>query len=370
MEELKREIARADNAMLLSILVVYKDLLSKLPKGGPAYNRFNIVISMIEEEINNRGLQERPVTKEEKARAINYMNQHGMPLNGNDNRKENNSPFHNFIVGAIGLFGFIAVVIIIAILKELAVGVASLWTSGVLPIILGIAAVSGGLIYGSKHGWFKKLKNLFIEEVPATKTNTKSSNNVKTNNVTKQNTVTNTKQETIVEEKPKENKSKITVTDRLASLVAALVIGSSGVALVNHNTELFDNNWSIKRYTDGIEGFYNSMIRSVRVAFHDTFNNYEIYKDLGYLDKVEYKEEYENQKHVIRDTKLDALHVIYKDGETWEEISYDYFGTTEYAHQLQLYNGYFDIPSKPLKKKDMVFVPTLENLEAHINYRR
>ena len=68
---------------------------------------------------------------------------------------------------------------IIAILKEAVTGLAALWTSGVLPIILGVVALGGGIYYGSKHGWFKKLKDLFIEEVPVTKTNTKTNTTIK-----------------------------------------------------------------------------------------------------------------------------------------------------------------------------------------------
>ncbi len=369
MNEFKETIEKADNETLNALYIVFNETCNELPGGSPARDTFIICLTAIKNELKKRGTGiSGNVSKSDKVRALEYLGEHGISLDSisnssNSQRRENNSPFHNFIVGTLGLLGFIVVVIVFAILKEVVTGLGALWASGVLPIILGITAIGGGLIYGAKHGWFKKLKNFFIEEETTSKANTKS------NTVSKQNTVTNTDKKT-VEEKPKTKESKVTLSDRFASFVAALMIGTTGVALVNHNTEIFDNNGKIKRYTDGVEGFYNSIIRSVRVAFHDTFNNYKVYKDLGYMDDVDYKKEYENQKTVIRDTSLDALHVIYRDGETWEEISYAYFGTTEYAHQLQLYNGYFDIPSKPLKKKDMVFIPTRENLEVHINYRK
>ena len=352
-KDIKKQI---DDLSTNKLIMLYKFLRYLIENNRGSANQIALareIIDYIENKMNNDNISipSGDLTEKEFNQAKNIYG--GMRINSESYDDRHRS---GFLEGAIGLGGFILVIIVIAILKGAFEIIVNLWNSGVLKVILGIAGISGLGYLCYKKGLFEK------KEVKKQPEYTEKRNNV----VSQDNVIKNNEKE-----KDKENSSSVASAilsgiKGLTVFSSAVVVFGTGFAHLNKHSKEF-NTTPLAGVGEECRKIYENVARFIRVTDYEFANDYSEFENKGYMDYISpeiannwYNYDYENNDYCY----------FIKGNYTWEALSHFCYGNYKFANHLRIYNCRFDSKDEVLHPGDVVFIPNVEKLEDYISEKK
>lgn len=164
----KHEIDKMPKEMLLASRKLFLGLIDSGRLGEDSVDELRELISYIESKLKNDNVSlSTPVSQADMEKAQKYMGGFSgisnSNINYNDYKKELDG---NDIIGGI-IVGAVALVIISSFFSWLGGVISNLWTSGIIPGILGALGLGGvgvGIYKLYENGFFDKINNYFEEK--------------------------------------------------------------------------------------------------------------------------------------------------------------------------------------------------------------